>query len=416
MSGSAVSSFSARSRSHTSRPPTTSPAPAALLLVLAAGCGGLGSTLDRLPDDAPARGYVVLPRTVTLPRSRLTADCGPETLCAVVTYWGKPATVEELSHLVRDPKVGGIYSADVPLYARRKGLKATVLEGTIGRLKKAVDRGVPPIVMVASGGGNFHFFVVSGYSDRERVVVVEEYGDRKRLLGYDEMEEIWPSAGRLLIELEVPGAEDLHRQAAHLEAEGLWAEAAEAYRGALALDPEHFEARTGLGNCLLAQGKLEAARDAYREALRLQPADARILNNLANVYVELGQELDEAERLAERAVVRLREALDREKREAPRSRALPSMERDLAHALGTLGQACRANGKPVPAIGAFKASYDHFPVNAFDARAKRLLEIGLCYRQLAMPAEARRHLERARVEARDPTLQARIDEALSGRD
>ena len=351
---------------------------------------------------------------MTLPRSRLSADCGPETLCAVVTYWGKPASVEELSHLVRDPNVGGIYSADVPLYARRKGLKATVLEGTLGRLKKAVDRGVPPILMVATGGGNFHFFVATGYSDRERRVVVEEYGDRKRLLGYDEVEDIWPPAGRLLIELEVPGAEDLHRQAAHLESEGLWAEAAETYRRAIAMDPEHFEARAGLGNCLLAQGKLEAARDAYKEALALQPSDARILNNLANVHVELGRDLDEAERLAEGAVGRLRQALERERAEAPRSRDLPRLERDLAHALGTLGQASRANGKFVPAVAAFKASYDHFPVDAFDARAKRLYEIGLCYRSLSMPAEARRHLERARAEARDPSLQARIDDALGG--
>jgi hypothetical protein len=66
------------------------------------GCSGIGSTIQRLPDDAAARGYVVLPKPVTLPRGRLTAECVPESLCAVMNYWGKPASVEELSFFGRE--------------------------------------------------------------------------------------------------------------------------------------------------------------------------------------------------------------------------------------------------------------------------------------------------------------------------
>ncbi len=339
-----------------------------------------------------------------------------------MAYWGRPASVEELSRAVRDPRLGGIYSTDVPLLARRQGLKAAFGEGSIGRIRAAIDREVPPIVMVASGGSAFHFFILTGYNDRERRVVAEDYDGLKRLIGYDELEELWPPAGRLFLEMEPSKADDFHRQAANLEAEGLTKEAAALYRKALALEEDHYEARTGLGNCLLAEGKLEDALAEYRRAREANAADPRLLNNLANVLLELKRDAAEAEIASERAVAEFdrllraaREEVDREPQPSLRmlkGRDLPRLERDLAHGLGTLGQARAANGKHVPAIAAWKASYDHLPLTAFDFRAKRLYEIALSSRALGMPAEARRSLEAALREAKDPALRGKIEAAL----
>lgn len=340
-----------------------------------------------------------------------------------MNYWGRPASVEELSRAVRDPRLGGIFSTDVPLLARRKGLTATFSEGSVAKIRRALEREVPPVIMVASGGGDFHFFVLSGFHDGERVVVAEEYEGRKRLIGYEELEEIWPPAGRLFLEMEPSKADDFHRQAANLEAEGLHKEAAVLYRKALDLDADHYEARTGLGNCLLADGKLEAALEEYRRARSVNAADPRLLNNLANVLLELKRDLPEAEAAAEKATAEFEAIWRRAKEEVQRETApslralkgrdLPRLERDLAHALGTLGQARAAAGKHELAVAAFKASYDHFPVTAFDFRAKRLYEIGLSFRALAMPAEGRLHLERALTEAKDAALLDRIRAALA---
>jgi tetratricopeptide (TPR) repeat protein len=339
-----------------------------------------------------------------------------------MNYWGRPASVEELSRAVRDPRLGGIYSTDVPLLARRKGLTATFSEGSVARIRRALEREVPPVIMVASGGGEFHFFVLSGFHDGERVVVAEEYDGLKRLIGYDELEEIWPPAGRLLLEMEPSKADDFHRQAANLEAEGLFKEAKVLYKKALELDADHYEARTGLANCLLAEGQLETALDEYRRARAVNAADPKLLNNLANVLLELKRDLPEAEAAAEKAVAefeaawrRAKEEVDREPAPSIRAlkgRDLPRLERDLAHGLGTLGQVRAALAKHDLAVAAFKASYDHFPVTAFDFRAKRLYEIGLSCRALSMPAEGRRHLERARTEARDAALLEKIEAAL----
>src|SRR2546422_110947 len=77
------------------------------LLAASLGCSGIGTSIDRLPDDAAARGYVLLPKPVTLPRGRLTAECVPESVCAVMNYWGKAASVEELAFYGRTPNMNG---------------------------------------------------------------------------------------------------------------------------------------------------------------------------------------------------------------------------------------------------------------------------------------------------------------------
>jgi tetratricopeptide (TPR) repeat protein len=330
--------------------------------------------------------------------------------------------VEELSHDIRDPRLEGIYSIDLPLLARRKGLTAIISEGNLEKIRRAVEREVPPVIMVASGGGGFHFFVLSGFNDAERLIVAEDYHGTKRLIGYDELEEIWTPARRVLLEMEPSKAEDLHRQGANLEAEGLFKEAAVFYRKAVDLDADHYEARTGLGNCLLADGKLEDALEEYRRARRINAADPKLLNNLANVLLELKRDIPEAEAASEKAVAEFEAAWRRARDEAERettpslralkSRDLPALERDLAHGLGTLGQARAAAGRHELAVAAWKASYDHFPVTAFDLRAKRLYEIAQSCRALAMPAEGRRHLERALGEAKDAALRGKIETAL----
>jgi hypothetical protein len=394
----------------------------ALLLALV-GCSSIGSSIDRLPDDAAARGYVLLGKPVTLPRSRLTAECVPESVCAVMNFWGKAASVEELSFYGRTPNMNGMLSTQVPVLARQKGFKATFLEGSVGKIKNAIDRGVPPIIGVQSGGGNYHCFVVIGYNDKEQSIVCEEYQDSKRLISYEEVEQLWQPAGHLMLELEISRAEELFADGANLEAKGRYGEAAAMYRMALQIDTAFYEARLGLGNCLLFQHKLEDALAEYKLAYATNSADPKVCNNLANIYLELKRELPEASRLAgsaveqyRSAVERARGAVDQERQPALRTLRqgeLKDAELDLADAYGTLGQAQAANDHHDLAIAAWKAARDHYPLTEFDARARRLLEIARSCRALNMPAEARRHLELALREAKDPDLRSKIEAAIA---
>ncbi|HVR83762.1 MAG TPA: tetratricopeptide repeat protein [Planctomycetota bacterium] len=372
--------------------------------------------------DAVARGYVLLPKPVTLPRGRLTAECVPESVCAVINYWGKAASVEELSFYGRTSNLNGMLSTQVPILARQKGFRATFLEGSVGRIKNAIDRGVPPIIGVESGGGNYHCFVVIGYCDPDQIIICEEYQDSKRLIPYEEVELLWQPAGHLMLELEISRADELFSDGANLEAKGRYSEAVELYRKALELDPTLYEARLGLGNCLYFQHKLDEALKEYKLAYGANKADPRVCNNLANVYLDLKRELAQAERLSETAVgayeaalQRARQAVEQESDQASRTirhKEAANAELDLADALSTLGQIRAANGKHELAIAAWKAAVDHSPLTLFDVRAKRLYDVALSFRALNMPAEARRHLESALREARDPDLRAKIQSAL----
>ena len=394
---------------------------AALLALAAAGCSSVGSLIDRLPDDSAARGYVLLPKPLSLPRSRQTQDCVPESLCAVMNYYGKPASIEELSFLGRKPDLAGIPFTQIPELVRLKGFKCTFVEGSVGRIKNAVDRGVPPIINVRANGV-FHAFVVIGYSDRERMVVCEEYRDAKRLIPYEEIEEIWEPAGHTMLELEVSRAEALFAEGAVLESRGRYADAAALYRKSLEIDAGFYDARVGLGNCFLFQRKYEEALAEYKRAFEANASDPKVCNNLANIYLELKRELPEAEKLAEKAVEKF-ETVHRHARTAMEQEAQPGVrsirqaelkdaEMDLADALGTLGQARAANDRHDLAIAAWKAARDHYPLTEFDVRAKRSYEIALSCRALNMPAEARRHFDLALSEAKDPDLRARIEAAL----
>jgi len=82
---------------------------------------------------------------------------------------------------------------------------------------------------------------------------------------------------------------------------GAPAEARDAYRRTLELDPGHVDARINLGRLLHAEGRLEAAESHYKMALTERSDDATALFNLA-VCLEDQHRYDEAIALYERSI------------------------------------------------------------------------------------------------------------------
>ncbi|CAG4908972.1 O-linked N-acetylglucosamine transferase, SPINDLY family protein [Paraburkholderia saeva] len=71
------------------------------------------------------------------------------------------------------------------------------------------------------------------------------------------------------------------------------AAAAECFRQAIAMEPDHIDAHNNLGNALRLLKKHEAAVQSFCNAINLAPEHAQAYNNLANTLMELG-ELDAA--------------------------------------------------------------------------------------------------------------------------
>jgi Flp pilus assembly protein TadD len=86
------------------------------------------------------------------------------------------------------------------------------------------------------------------------------------------------------------------------EREGRYELAAREYRRALRDEPGFTRARVNLGNLAARDGAWRQAEKSYRRALRHEPDDTDALNNLAVALARQGRRLDEAERLAERAL------------------------------------------------------------------------------------------------------------------
>jgi tetratricopeptide (TPR) repeat protein len=86
------------------------------------------------------------------------------------------------------------------------------------------------------------------------------------------------------------------------EEQGLNEMAVLEYKAALQQRHEFAPALVSLGNLSVEQGALKEAEDYYRRALVTAPDHPGASNNLAVVYLKQGRRIDEAERLARRAL------------------------------------------------------------------------------------------------------------------
>ncbi|HEC99114.1 MAG TPA: tetratricopeptide repeat protein [Proteobacteria bacterium] len=86
------------------------------------------------------------------------------------------------------------------------------------------------------------------------------------------------------------------------ENKGEYALAEREYREALKKKKDFFNAQFNLGNVYFKMGRVDEAKDAYKKAIALDPAQPDPYNNLACFYLQNGRNLDEVQKLAEKAV------------------------------------------------------------------------------------------------------------------
>ncbi len=84
-------------------------------------------------------------------------------------------------------------------------------------------------------------------------------------------------------------AEHLYRLGRYFQGQGRFAEAAAAYRDALAADPMHADAHNGLGVAYAEQGRYTDAVASFHAALALKPLAAHVHNNLGYTWLLQGE-------------------------------------------------------------------------------------------------------------------------------
>lgn len=140
-------------------------------------------------------------------------------------------------------------------------------------------------------------------------------------------------------------ADDLFRQGNQFYSQGNLAAAEQAYRQALALDPNRSDVYTNLGVTYYMMGRLDDAIDSYLAGLKLAPDDAELNYLLGAAYLQQSR-LDEA-----------REALLKANRADP----------NLGEPYYGLGVLYKLEGKREEAIAAFEKFLEIGP--AQDPRA-----------------------------------------------
>jgi len=86
------------------------------------------------------------------------------------------------------------------------------------------------------------------------------------------------------------------------EKQGRHLEAAEAFEKSSSLLPDRYEPLFNLGSVLESVGKYREAIVEYKKALELSPDGLEVMENLARSYLRLGENLEEAKRLIDRAL------------------------------------------------------------------------------------------------------------------
>jgi hypothetical protein len=280
------------------------PTPAGIQLLLSALLT-LTSCITITPrTQHPSPTATVIPN---VPEQRWGIEsCGAGSLSTVLQHYGDTTTMQTWDATL--PKTrGGVLTIDLLIAARKAGFDAQLVTGTPAIVEEELRQGQPVILMlqVVNGPGHqydfFHYVVVDGI-DPAAGLVRTQFGDGKgRWTTFGRLENAWSGGGHAAILIHPADDSAALRSAVALEDAGKYGDAAHAYRAILSHHPDSLLTWTNLGNAETLLGHRAEAEDAFRKALALDPTSRDALNNLAWLLYE-SKRYDEAESLARKAV------------------------------------------------------------------------------------------------------------------
>ena len=144
-------------------------------------------------DAASSAKIVGVPRVKQLPNY-----CGPACLTAVMQFYGKKITQEEVGRSIYDASSGATSGADLLVCARDDGFAAYSWNSSISDAKGKLDAGVPVIALQQNSlvDTSGHYRVLTGYDDAAgKFYVMDPYYDNITELSYRQCEQLWKSMG-----------------------------------------------------------------------------------------------------------------------------------------------------------------------------------------------------------------------------
>lgn len=227
-----------------------------------------------------------------------TDQCGPAALASTLNVAGVDTTAEELRDLTYIPGRQGSLQPELLAATRRFHRIPYPIDPTSDALIAELEAGRPVLVLQNLGTGItpiWHYAVVVGYLPGDRKFVLRSGVNERHLLRRLTFLRSWKRADYWGFVVLSPGAMPANadpqrylRAVAALESVGDFRSTLPAYAAATEAWPDRALPWLGLGNASYATGDLDAARIAYETSVSLDDGNVIAMNNLSQVYLELG--------------------------------------------------------------------------------------------------------------------------------
>ncbi|NIP61345.1 MAG: tetratricopeptide repeat protein [Nitrosopumilaceae archaeon] len=232
--------------------------------------------------------------------------CLPLSINAVAKYWNVDLPIEEAKDISKKyPNVNGSILIEGVELAERHGLNARIIHDDLDGLKRFIDMGIPPIVIMP-GLQNVvqHASVISGYDDEEKSIFhyipspTTEGEFQVGVIPESKFDSLWQEDGRLMIllapneiTLKIKINED-HEKSNRLcfvsERQNLQKKPEEAKKSldsALGLNPKNSTALSLLGGILNEAGSEECVK-YYQKAIDNNKRCYLAFRGLGNYYLK----------------------------------------------------------------------------------------------------------------------------------
>lgn len=250
---------------------------------------------------------------LVLPRVEEENTCLPLPINVVSSYWGVDLP---MSQAVENSKkyldfTGGILIEGIEL-AEKHGLRCIITNSNVTELKKVIDMGIPPIVILPGIPEiTQHASVISGYDDEENTIYhyiqtgTKKGEQQEGVIPQDIFDKEWSEDGRLMIILATPDisppiknessypANRLCLVSERLNIQKKYAEAFQALKEALSLDPTNHTALQ-MSGAMLNEHNSDNCIEFYEKCINLNDRSYLAYNGLGNYYLKSNQ-LEKAE-------------------------------------------------------------------------------------------------------------------------
>jgi len=236
---------------------------------------------------------------ISLPLVSKNEDCPdlPLVMNVVLKYWGEDIS-PPTSAAANERGVTMIHGIEL---AQRHGIESYIYKSSLSDLKKRVDQGIPPIVIMPGIKATVqHAMIVSGYNSEERrILTYVPEPDTVGAIPEQKFEQDWkqddmtaiimlPSDMKDLLknqELKFAKSNRVCFEAEGFRQDGKINEAIERLQTAIEIDPDNSQAWVLLGGAY-NEANSDKAFVCYENALKLNPSSYLAYRGLGNYYLK----------------------------------------------------------------------------------------------------------------------------------